>query len=142
MLRFAGVDELAAAGAGDVRWRRAVEAIRRAGALPPEVTRSIGDSLTYRLTSASDLPVLTGHRRYLEVRHVVSGRVLVEVGPVGALEPAGPYDDLSDSQPFTGSGTVVELGVGDTLVAGVEEAVRDVVVEGRVVVLRVTIEEG
>ncbi|MCB0910043.1 MAG: hypothetical protein KDB60_00320 [Propionibacteriaceae bacterium] len=141
MLRFASVDEFVDVLGAATKWRRAAEAMRRADRTLPEVTRSIGDSLTYRLTSAPDLPVLTGHRRYLELRHVMEGRAIVEVAPNEVLEPAGPYDDLSDSQTFIGGGVLHELRAGDTVVVGVDEAIRDLAVEGHVIVLRVTVEE-
>ncbi len=142
MLRFDDVEQFLVALGPATRWRRVAEALRRADRVPPDVTLSIGDSLTYRVTASPDREALTGSRRYLAVRHVVGGSAVVEVAPVDGLEPAGPYSDLTDRQPFSGAATPVELRAGEVLVVEAGEAVRDVSVRGRVVVLRVTVEDG
>ncbi|MGC3995520.1 MAG: hypothetical protein QM779_15615 [Propionicimonas sp.] len=140
MLKLSGVEAVADAFGGGVKGRRVVEAIQRSDLVLPEVTFSLGDSLTYRSTTRPDCPVLTGHRRYLEVRAVVDGRAVFEVAPLEDLSSSDDYDDLSDRQHFTGRGAQWELGADEVLVVAAEEAIRDVLVEGRMVVLRVTVE--
>lgn len=140
MLRFPNVDELLVA-LGDARkWQRVAEAARRADRVLPEVMYSIGDSLIYRVTTAPDCPVFTGHRRYLQVRYVIDGATVIEVAPVADLRASDDYSDLTDRQHFLGVGERFELVAGDIAVVEEHEAVRDVAVEGRVVVLRVTVE--
>jgi evolved beta-galactosidase subunit beta len=140
MLRFANVDQILATLGETTKWRRAVEAIRRADRVLPDVTYSIGDSLTYRVTTDPDCAVLTGHRRYLEARYVVEGGAVIEVAPVSEVQAIDDYSDLTDRQPFTGAGGRHELAAGEIAVVETGEAVRDVAVEGRVLVLRVTVE--
>lgn len=140
MQRFANLDEFAAALGAATKWRRALEAVRRTGRVLPEVTRSIGDSLTYRVTDHPDCLTLTGHRRYLEVRYVVDGTTVVEVAPEATLEPSDDYSDLTDRQHFTGSGERHHLSEGEVAVIEAGEAIQDVAVDGRVMVLRVSVE--
>ena len=118
----------------------AAAAIGAAPALTPDVVWSIGDAVTYRVLRRPDQPDLTGHRRYLDLRAVVEGRLVVEVAPVAELAPTGPYDDLSDRQPFTGAGEVQVVLPGEVLVVEAHEAVRDVEVDGLVMLLRVSVE--
>ena len=140
MLRFADVDEMLASLDQATKWRRVAEAVRRADQVLPDVTYSIGDSLTYRVTSQPDSVTLTGHRRYLEVRCVLDGTVVIETAPASGARPVDSYDDLTDRQHFEGSGERHRL-VGDEIaVIDVGEAIRDVSVEGRMMVLRVTVE--
>lgn len=142
MLRFANLGELGRALGESRKWRRAAEAVRRADRVLPEVTLSIGDSLTYRVTTRPDCAELTGHRRYLEVRAVLDGTAVVEVAPVAELQATGAYSDLTDRRHFTGTGERHELTAGQILVVERDEAVRDIEVTGRIVVLRVTVEPG
>lgn len=142
MLRFAGVDEFLDTLGVATKWRRAAEAMRRAERALPEVTLSVGDSLTYRVTGSPDREALTASRRYRDVRYVLEGSALLEVTSTDGLAPAGPYSDLTDRESFAGEGTPVELGAGEVLVVEAGEAVRDTTVRGRVVVLRVTVEGG
>lgn len=139
MQRFANLDEFQAALGEARKWQRVAEAVRRAGRVLPEVTYSIGDSLTYRVTTTPDCPELTGHRRSLEARYVLDGTAVIEVAPVAGLEPSDDYSDLTDRQHFTGGSRRSELGAGELAVIEREEAVRDVAVNGRVVILRVTV---
>lgn len=140
MQRFANLEEFLVA-LGDARkWQRVAEAVRRIDLVLPEVTSSIGDSLTYRVTIAPDCPLLTGHRRYLDVRYVLDGTAVIEVASVAGLSPSDEYSDLTDRRHFTGSGERLDLVTGELVVVGEHEAVRDVAVEGRVVVLRVSVE--
>lgn len=140
MLRFANLDEFKIALGGALMWRRAADAILRADLVQPEVTHSIGDSLTYRVTSRSDRAELTGHRRYLEVRAVLDSTVVIEIAPVRKLEATDAYSDLTDRQHFAGTGERHELAAGEIVVVEPDEAVRDVEVTGRMLVLRVTVE--
>lgn len=140
MLRFSNLDELVATLGGTTRWRRVTEAVRRADRVLPEVTYSIGDSVTYRVTTAPDCPALTGHRRYLELRCVLDGTTVIEVAPESDLQPTDAYSDLTDRRHFAGSGEHCRLEAGEIAVVEVGEAVRDVAVEGRVLVVRVTVE--
>lgn len=140
MQRFANLDEFLAA-CGDARkWRRVAEAVQRADRILPEVTCSIGDSLTYRVTTRPDCTELTGHRRYLEVRCVLDGAAVIEVAPEADLRPTDTYSDLADRRHFAGSGERYRLDAGEIAVVDVGEAVRDVAVDGRVMVLRITVE--
>lgn len=140
MRRFASLDEFLAACDEARKWWRVAEAVRRSEQVLPEVAYSIGDSLTYRVTTQPDCTVLTGHRRYLEVRCVVEGVAVIEVAPVTDLRAIDDYSDLTDRQHFTGAGGRYELAAGELAVVEAGEAVRDESVEGRVIVLRVTVE--
>lgn len=140
MLRFANVAELLTTLGEATKWRRMAEAIRRGEQVLPEVTYSIGDSLTYRVTTQPDCTELAGHRRYLEARCVLEGVAVIEVAPVTDLRAIDDYSDLTDRQHFTGAGGRYELAAGELAVVEAGEAVRDESVEGRVIVLRVTVE--
>jgi evolved beta-galactosidase subunit beta len=140
MLRFTNLDELVAALGEVTKWRRVAEAVRRADRVPPEVTCSIGDSLTYRVTTRPDCTELTGHRRYLEARCVLDGAAVIEVAPEADLQPTDTYSDLADRRHFAGSGERYRLDAGEIAVVEVGEAVRDVAVDGHLMVLRITVE--
>ncbi|MCA0293876.1 MAG: YhcH/YjgK/YiaL family protein [Actinobacteria bacterium] len=139
MLIFDTLEELVAA-LGTTTWRRAAQAVQRADEVLPEVTLSIGDSLTYRVTGRPDCPTLTGRRRYLDVRAVLDGESVIEVAATTDLTAEGDYSDLTDREHFSGAGDSHTLTAGQIAVVEAHEAVRDVSVEGRVVVLRVTVE--
>lgn len=141
MLHFTTIEALEERLGSAAKWRRAAEAMRRGGQALREVTLSIGDSVTYRVTAHPDSLELTGHRRYLEVRHVLAGNSLVETAPIDTLQPLDEYSDLTDRRRFTGR--VVDrhaLNTGEILIASPAEALRDVHVDGLVVVLRVSVE--
>lgn len=140
MRRFASLDEFLAACDEARKWRRVAEAIRRSEKVLPEVTYSIGDSLTYRVTTQPDCTELTGHRRYLEARCVLEGVAVIDVAPVADLPAIDDYSDLTDRQHFTGAGGRYELAAGEIAIVEASEAVRDESVEGRVLVLRVAVE--
>jgi evolved beta-galactosidase subunit beta len=140
VLTFESPEDFTTALGGTKKWSRMLEAIANAPSLLPDVTYSIGDSLTYRLTSAPEATQLTGHRRYLTVRHVLSGEATLEVAPVSSLESIDEYDDLSDRQHFSGAGERVGLTAGSVLVCEIDEALRDVSFNGAVMALRVTVE--
>lgn len=141
MLHFDNLDSLRA-GLGGVKGQRAAEAIQRADQALAEVTLSIGDSLTYRVTARPDCSELTGRHRYLDARAVLDGTATIEVAPAGQLQPTDAYSDLADRQHFAGAGVRHELGAGEIVVVEPGEAIRDVEVTGRVIVLRVTMEDG
>jgi evolved beta-galactosidase subunit beta len=140
VLTYDSLDLFRAAHGGTKKWDRTLEAIANVPHVSPGVTYSIGDSLTYRVIDRPDAVELTGHRRYLAVRHVVSGEATVEVAPVGSLSPTDEYSDLTDRRHFAGAGHQVVLPAGSVLVAEIDEALRDVAVDGVVVTLRVSVE--
>lgn len=140
MLTFSNLTEFRRVLGGTKKWDRTLEAIANAGSVSKDVTYSIGDSLTYRVTSTPDAEALTGHRRYLAVRHVLDGAATVAVAPTTALTETDEYDDLSDRQHFEGPAEEHLLSSGAVLVAEIDEALRDVAFDGDVVVLRVTVE--
>ena len=125
---------------GTLAWDRALTALANAPSTDQDVTHSGGEPLTYRVTSAPQATRLTGHRRNLAVRHVLTGEATFAVAPVATLTPTDDYDDLSDRQHFEGAATEHVLTRGGVLVAGIDEALRDVAVDGQVVLLRVTVE--
>lgn len=140
MLTFTDLDEFRRVLGGTKKWDRTLEAIANAPRVLRDVTYSIGDSLTYRVTSTPPAIELTGHRRYLSVRHVLRGSATVAVARQDALTATDAYDDLSDRQHFTGDAEEVALAEGAVVVAEIDEAMRDVAVDGEVVTLRVTVE--
>lgn len=140
MLRYSSPEALLADLGHLPAWRAVVRAVQQAAWVRPDVTYSTGDAVTYRVLTHPDRPEPTGHRRYREVRAVVRGHLVVEVAPGGALEASGPYDDLTDRQPFSGSGDVHVLGTGEVLVLDLDDVLRDVEVDGVVVLARVSVE--
>ncbi|WP_127125088.1 YhcH/YjgK/YiaL family protein [Georgenia sp. SYP-B2076] len=140
MLTYDSLAQFRAAHGGTKKWDRTLEAIANADAVATDVTYSVGDSLTYRVVTGPDAAALTGHRRYLAVRHVLDGEARVAVAPVAELTATDAYSDLTDRQHFTGPAEEVTLPAGAVLVAEIDEALRDVRVDGRVVTLRVSVE--
>lgn len=108
------------------KWQRTLEAVSGAPDLPAGVMYSIGESLTYMRDQAASLatPYLVGRRRYHFVVAALTEGVCVEVAPKSELTAEGPYDNLSDRQPFTGSGQVVQLSAGALLIVDIDEAAR------------------
>lgn len=128
---------------GTRKWARTLEALDAAPGLSAGVAYSIGDSLTYRKapTSALATEELVGRRRYHLVVAATSGEVAVEVAPKRAVTAAGSYSDLSDRQPFTGSGETVRVPAGGLLVVDIDEAARILPSpESEAVLLHVTVE--
>jgi beta-galactosidase beta subunit len=125
---------------GTKKWDRLLEAIAHAETVLPDVTASIGDSLTYRVTRTPANQRLTGHRRYLDVRHVLEGSMTVAVADLADLTPVDEYSDLDDRQRLDGPAEQLELAAGAVLVVEAHEALLDVAVDGRVLVARVTVE--
>lgn len=140
MLLFDNLPALQRQLGSAAKWQRLAEAVAKADRVLPEVSYSVADSLTYRVTGSPDRDVLTAQRRYLAVRYVLDGEAEIEVARVGSLQPLGEYSDLSDRQAFAGSGTRHVLTGGQVAVIEPGEAVADRRVDGRVMVLRVTVE--
>jgi evolved beta-galactosidase subunit beta len=140
MQRFSDLDQMLVSLGEATKWRRVAEAVQRADRVLPDVTYSIGDSLTYRVTSQPDCVALTGHRRYLEARYVLDGALVIEVAPAPGVQPADGYDDLTDRQHFDGTGERHRLVTGGIAIVNVDEAIRDVEVDGVIMVFRVTVE--
>lgn len=140
MLIFRTLEDFAAALGGTKKWSRTLEAIANAPSVLPDVTYSIGDSLTYRVATTPDSATWTGHRRYLAVRHVLGGDAVVEVAPTASLTPVDEYDDLTDRRHFAGTGESIRLQAGSTLICEIDEALRDERFDGTVMALRVTVE--
>lgn len=128
---------------GARKWSRTLEALDAAPGLSAGVAYSIGDSLTYRKAPASTLVTeeLVGRRRYHLVVAATSDEVAVEVAPKRALTAAGPYSDLTDRQPFSGSGEIIRVPAGGLLVVDIDEAARILPnPDSEAVLLHVTVE--
>lgn len=142
MKRFATLaslrDEL-----GDRRtWEVVAAACERASGVLPEVTFSLGDAVTYRVTDRPECVHLTGHRRYLEARFVLDGLLSVDVAPVDWLDPVDEYSDLTDRRHFVGGARRHRVRAGEFVVVDGAEAIRDVSLDGRMVVLRIAAENA
>ncbi|MGD7732894.1 hypothetical protein ACQCX5_08020 [Propionibacteriaceae bacterium G57] len=127
------------------KWQRVGLALELRGRLQPGVAYSLGDSGTFRLTSAAGLVrgELVGHRRYLPVLACLRGHLDVEVGRTDDLVALGDYDDTTDRQYFTGSGRIVRVLAGGLLAISTDEAYRVVGPaedDVEVMVLHVTVE--
>lgn len=125
------------------KWSRSAAAIDAAHDLQPAVAYSLGDSLTYLIGSPSALTTehLVGRRRYHLVVAAMRGTIEVEVAATADLNPVGPYDDVSDRQPFAGSGTVVGVPESGVLIVGIDEAARILPApDGQAIRLLVTVE--
>ena len=129
--------------AGTKKWDRTVEALDVAPTLEAGVAYSIGDSLTYRRDAAAAFATdqLVGRRRYHQVVAATGGDVAVEIAAKTDLTEAGPYDDLTDRQPFDGAGVVTTVPSGGVLVVDIDEAARVLPnPASEAVVLHVTVE--
>ena len=128
---------------GTKKWARALEALDAAPGLASGVAYSIGDSLTYRKAPAASLSTdeLVGRRRYHLVVAALGGEVAVEVAAKVDLAVGGAYDDLTDRQPFSGSGDTVRVPHGGVLVVDIDEAARILPSpDAEAVLLHVTVE--
>lgn len=126
MIVHPDVDAFDRARPDAVTWERCAQALRLVPSAPEDVTRSIGDSLTY-LRSGRPVPdaeVFTGHRRYHDVVLALSEPVRLEIAPVSDLTPYRAYSDLTDRETFTGRGETVDLLPGEVLVLSIAEALR------------------
>lgn len=108
------------------KWSRSGEAMDAAPDLQPAVAYSLGDSLTYLIGSPAALVTdhLVGRRRYHLVVAAMRGTILVEVAAIAGLDALAPYDDVTDRQPFAGSGTVIDVPESGVLIVGIDEAAR------------------
>lgn len=142
MRLFRSVDHLdEVLGDRHVKWRRAVQALRRAPTMSRGVAASVGDSLTYWVESASseDDRFVT-HRRYLSLLHPLDGELVLELAKVSMLQPADAYEDTRDRQHLFGSGEQVVVQGGQIGVVDVEEAIRVISCAGPLAVVRLTVE--
>ncbi|MDT3766878.1 hypothetical protein QS713_02210 [Gleimia hominis] len=123
------------------KWQRAQEAIlspeRR-----PDITFSIGDSLTWRVVDHNNHEsCLIGSRRYQRVIYCEKGLIKLEYAKQLSLEPTNEYSDLSDTQEYAGPTTTITLSDGMIAIVGIDEAAR--IVPGsnfKGITLRVTVE--
>ena len=81
------------------------------------------------------------HRRYLEVIHVLRGRLEVQCAPVAALRPVCDYRDSTDRERLEGAGAREGVPAGATAVVAINEGVRRMASPGAIVVTaHVTVE--
>lgn len=140
---FASLEEMVQAGYGEPRWRLAAQAIRDAPDLAPGVAYSRGDSVTFWRESGPvrDEDCFVAHRRYLEVIHVLRGRLEVQCAPVAALRPVCDYRDSTDRERLEGAGAREGVPAGATAVVAINEGVRRMASPGAIVVTaHVTVE--
>lgn len=129
---------------GGRKWQRCVEAIRNIDNVRPGVAHSIGDSLSYRLTTESSTDALfLGHRRYFDVHYYLQGAQKIEFAPKAALQLVECYRDETDREFLKGCGETVQVREGQMVICDINEAYR-FISDGPVkkVVLRVTVEDG
>lgn len=111
---------------GHKKWIRTLEALEAAPTLQEGIAYSIGDSLTYRKATTAALATddFVGRRRYHFVVAPLDGEVAVEVAPKASLDEQGDYSNLTDRQPFAGSGEVVTVPRDGVLIVDIDEAAR------------------
>lgn len=129
---------------GGRKWQRCVEAIQNIDSIRPGVAHSIGDSLSYRLTTDTTTDALfLGHRRYFDVHYYLQGAQKIEYAPKAQLQVVEFYRDETDREFFKGCGTTVQVHEGQMVICDIDEACR-FISDGAVkkVVLRVTVEDG
>ena len=126
------------------KWQRCLEAIENIGNIQPGVAHSIGDSLTYRVTTDTTTDALfVGHRRYFDVHYYLQGSQKIEVAPKSQLQEVECYRDETDREYLKGCGETVQVHEGQMVICDNKEAYRfisDTAVKK--VVLKVTIEDG
>lgn len=129
---------------GGRKWQRCVEAIHNIDNIRPGVAHSIGDSLSYRLTTDTTSDALfLGHRRYFDVHYYLQGAQKIEYAPKEHLQVVECYRDETDREFLKGCGNTVQVHEGQMVICDIDEAYRfinDGVVKK--VVLRVTVEDG
>lgn len=143
MRLFTTLDLFAEVTAATKKWERTLEALDAAPTLAEGVAYSIGDSLTYRRGRAQAFATdhFIGRRRYHQVVAATGGDVVVDIAAKTDLTEAGPYDDLTDRQPFTGVGQTVTVPRDGILIVDIDEAARVLPTpDSEAVVLRVTVE--
>ncbi|NIF48388.1 beta-galactosidase subunit beta [Enterobacter sp. Ap-1006] len=126
------------------KWQRCVEAINNVDNIRPGVAHSIGDSLSYRVSTDSCTDALfVGSRRYFDVHYYLQGRQKIEFAPKGQLKTVACYRDETDREYLKGIGDIVTVTEGQMVICDPEEAYRFISDEWvKKVVLRVTIEDG
>lgn len=138
------LDEFTRRYHGGRKWQRCVEAIQNIDNIRPGVAHSIGDSLSYRLTTDTTTDSLfLGHRRYFDVHYYLQGAQKIEYAPKAQLQVVECYRDETDREFFKGCGTTVQVHEGQMVICDIDEACR-FISDGTVkkVVLRVTTEDG
>lgn len=107
-------------------WRRCVQALRKMVHLAPDITHSLGDSLTYFRTDApSPRPgEFVGHRRYRLVVCALRDPIELRVARKDALECSVTYSDVTDQEHFCGTADTVRLAHGAIMVMDINEAVQ------------------
>lgn len=138
------LDEFTRRYQGGRKWQRCVEAIQNIDNIRPGVAHSIGDSLSYRLTTDTTTDALfLGHRRYFDVHYYLQGAQKIEFAPKALLQVVECYRDETDREFFKGCGNTVEVHEGQMVICDIDEACR-FISGGAVkkVVLRVTVEDG
>ncbi|MRS14415.1 beta-galactosidase subunit beta [Enterobacteriaceae bacterium RIT691] len=129
---------------GGRKWQRCVEAINNIDNIQPGVAYSIGDSLSYRVTTDTSADALfVGHRRYFDVHYYLQGSQKIEFARKETLQEVECYRDETDREFLKGCGDTVQVHEGQMVVCDIDEACR-FISEGPVkkVVLRVTVEDG
>lgn len=126
------------------KWQRCVEAINNLDNILPGVAYSIGDSLTYRVSTQNTTDALfVGHRRYFDVHYYLQGTQKIEYAPKSALQIVECYRDETDREYLKGCGTTVQVREGQLVICDIDEACRFISEEPvKKVVLRVTVEDG
>lgn len=139
---YPSLADLAGHNGGSAAWDRAVQALASVAPTDPPHARSLGDSLTFRVTRADALarPELLGHRRYRTLLHPLDGPVEAVVAARGDLAPVSAYRGRHDAQLFAGAGRSVHLPAGSVLLVGVDEAWAVRPGPAAVAVLRLTVE--
>ncbi|MBB1202636.1 beta-galactosidase subunit beta [Enterobacteriaceae bacterium 89] len=126
------------------KWQRCVEAINNLDNIRPGVAHSIGDSLSYRITTDTSTDALfVGHRRYFDVHYYLQGTQKIEFAHREELQVVECYRDETDREFLKGCGDTVQVHEGQMVICDIDEACR-FISDGAVkkVVLRVTVEDG
>ncbi|WP_312284889.1 beta-galactosidase subunit beta [Yokenella regensburgei] len=126
------------------KWQRCIEAIENIDNIQPGVAHSIGDSLAYRVTTATTTDALfVGHRRYFEVHYYLQGAQKIEVAEKSQLQEVECYRDETDREYLKGCGDTVQVHEGQMVICDIDEAYRFISdTPVKKVVLKVTIEDG
>lgn len=142
MLVFSTLAEFSSQLGTERRWLRTLEAINNHDIVKVGPAYSIGDSLTYRATPASELVTETfiGRRRYHTVLYVLSGTIVADIAKKTQLEITRAYSDISDTELFAGHGRRMELNEGSIGIVEIDEAYRILEGDSDVVCLHVTVE--
>jgi evolved beta-galactosidase subunit beta len=127
------------------KWNRCVEAIENVGNIRDGVYHSIGDSLAYMIEDgvAKNTENFIGNRRYFDVHYYLEGHETIEVNHKQQLDIVTPYQDETDREYLSGSGTLHTVEQGQVVIFDNNNAYRFTGSKRvRKVVLKVTIEDG